>query len=726
MYIINGYSVRFTKNHLIESLSTYLDTKNAYVFKDNSNTFTLSALKDFESNKTSFSVRIEFGNVKAIRNLNYVSIKNDDTNKSVTRYYFVNSVNVVSEYVADLLLELDVVNTYQRMLLTQTFRDVKMKRRMKDRWSKHNETYYRVYDEVDEGLGEVACEVEYKKTIGSDSCYIATTTIADDENSLRVPFSVPLNKIYLEEGDTKRVTTNRITDTTIGVTSDIYATKVIGYCTNSEDFMRLNVASGYDMSCLCNAFYLAYTVTISGTSIINPHTVLYLGTYSSGVFTPMVYHYLNDSYCNYEVTLKSIFSSGASVIYYENNASVKNSPVLTLNKMYSVDSLINLDAQKKLTSTVTYPTKTIISIHSVNRHDSNLQCVQDVPVMPNELDIIWMGDDVGAICKGVISERTTFDLNSLSTTEPIQYTKTLNPTVTNRVMSLESKLYGSYVRNHQLVYDTFALAIQPEYYKTDWLQELTVQVYKPTGMSNDIAFKCESISEQTLNSNVMACSRNNQIEIYSNEYLNYLRNGYNYDEKAQSLNKIKNWVNFGIGVAGVGTSIGLKGSMGKLSAFTGIQQGVNAVSSLSNLIFSNIENSQALEQKRLSLINTSPNTSGSTSIELFKDLNGGNRLKYVVTKPTDETLNSIYNLFYYYGYADNTTQSSLQLTKTRCYFDYYQGDASNSISILSQDNNTSKSLLIKALSEGITIEHYYNNTWLCEGNLYENWEVSIS
>ena len=166
--------------------------------------------------------------------------------------------------------------------------------------------------------------------------------------------------------------------------------------------------------------------------------------------------------------------------------------------------------------------------------------------------------------------------------------------------------------------------------------------------------------------------------------------------------------------------------MGKLSAFTGIQQGVNAVSSLSNLIFSNIENSQALEQKRLSLINTSPNTSGSTSIELFKDLNGGNRLKYVVTKPTDETLNSIYNLFYYYGYADNTTQSSLQLTKTRCYFDYYQGDASNSISILSQDNNTSKSLLIKALSEGITIEHYYNNTWLCEGNLYENWEVSIS
>ena len=725
MYIINGYLVRFTKNHLIESLSTYLDTKNAYVFKDNSNTFTLSALKDFESNKTSFSVRIEFGNVKAIRNLNYVSIKNDDSSKAVTRYYFVNSVNIVSEYVADLLLELDVVNTYQRILLTQTFRDVKMKRRHKDRWSKYNETYYRVYDEVDEGLGDVACEVEYKKTIGSDSCYIATTTIPDTVDSIRVPFSLPLNKVYLEEGATKRVTTNRITDTTIGA-SEIYATKVFGYCTNSEDFMRLNVASNYDMSCLCNAFYLTYTATIYGTSITNGHTVLYLGTYSNGVFTPMVYHYLNDNYCNYEVTLKTIFSSGTSVIYYETNVAVKHSPVLTLNKMYSVDSLITLDAQKKLTSTVSYPVQTITSIHSVNRHDSNLQCVQDVPVMPGELDIIWMGDDVGAICKGVITERTTFDLNSLSTTEPIQYTKTLNPIVTNRVMSLESKLYGSYVRNHQLVYDTFALAIQPEYYKTDWLQELTVQVYKPTGLSNDIAFKCESISEQTLNSNVMACSRNNQIEVYSNEYLNYLRNGYNYDEKTQTVNRIKNWVNLAIGGTGVGATAALKESMGKLSAFSGIQQGANALSSLSNLVFSWIENAQALEQKRLSLINTSPTTIGSTSIDLFKDLNGGNRLKYVVTKPTDETLNSIYNLFYYYGYADNTTQSSLQLTKTRCYFDYYQGDASNSISILSQDNSTSKGLLIKALSEGITIEHYYNNTWLCEGNLYENWEVSLS
>lgn len=723
MYIINGYSVRFTKNHLIESLSTYLDSKNLFAFKNNSNTFTLSALKEFESNKTSFSVRVEFSTAKGIRNLNYVSIKNDNTNSSVTRYYFVNGVNVISEYVADLLLELDVVNTYQRILLTQTFRDVKMKRRMKDRWSKHNETYYRVYDEVDEGLGDVACEVEYKKTIGSDSCYIATTTVPDDANSLRVPFSVPLNKIYLEDGDTKRVTTNVITDTTIGATQG-RGTKVFGYCTNSEDFMRLNVASVYDMSCLCNAFYLTYTMTEVIT--MSGHTVLYLGTYSNGVFTPMVYHYLNDNFHNYEVSLKSIFSSGTSVIYYETDVYVRSNPVLTLNKIYSVDSLITLDAQKKLTSAVTYPVKPITSIHSVNRHDSNLQCVQDVPVMPGELDIIWMGDDVGAICKGVISERTSFDLNSLSTTEPVQYTKTLNPIVTNRTMSLESKLYGSYVRNHQLVYDTFALAIQPEYYKTDWLQELTVQIYKPTGMSNDIAFKCESISEQTLNSNVMACSRNNQIEIYSNEYLNYLRNGYNYDEKAQSLSRMKNAINLGVNVAGVGTTVGLKGSMGKLTAFTGIQQGVNALSSLSNAIFSNIENAQSLEQKRLSLINTSPNTSGSTSIDLFKDLNGGNRLKYVVTKPTDEVLNGIYNLFYYYGYADNTTQSSLQLTKTRCYFDYYQGDASNSISILSLDNSTSKSLLIKALSEGITIEHYYNNTWLCEGNLYENWEVSIS
>ena len=702
------YGTAIKPNHLIEDIETYLDKHKATTGYLASNV--LTGCKEFEADKESFSIRVEIksASLGVLVHLSYCKL----SGTFGKRYYFVTGYNKVSDYIVDINLQLDVVNSYQTLLLSNEFKNVKMKRKMKDRWKLYNQTYYRIYDKCDEGLGSVCTQVDFTQALHSSTCYLVNRTIKETDD-IKVPYSLNVNQIFVDDKDSfYDVTRWKINDLELGslIDSSYYNRRYLGY-TDLNHFMKfhLKLDGQSEFDVICQAFY----VHVPNTST---NAYLYLGTYENKYFTPLREIYLGNPF-NSSFTLTTI-SSDAGALINVKGISRNYQKRLALSEPYYYTDLIS-DDYTSYGSTSSSVSIKLPSIATLDRYSDDLINIMEIPLVPGYWAINYIPGLGIVTTEEVVGQTYTLDLNP-STSEPRHYTKTINKSVRTRNITMESKLYGSYVRDHMIQYDTFSLPVQPEYYN-GYIQSLSTSILKSVDLSGDLSIKCNSITPSSYNSNVLTCSRNNNKVIYNSEYLNYLRNGYNYDEKAASLTKIKNGVNAGISLVSAGVSGAAKGAMGTLGTFGLISSATSAVSTGFNAVISGIENDRALAQKRLELINSAPTMTGSNSGALFKSLNGGTIAPYYVTlKPSDEVLNSIYNLFYFYGYADNTTVDKLKLTKTREYFDYYQGDAESNYST---DIRCQRA--VQALSEGITIEHHYNDTWLCEGKLYENWETSI-
>ena len=707
------YGTAIKPNHLIEDIETYLDKHKATTGYLASNV--LTGCKEFEADKESFSIRVEIksASLGVLVHLSYCKL----SGTFGKRYYFVTGYNKVSDYIVDINLQLDVVNSYQTLLLSNEFKNVKMKRKMKDRWKLYNQTYYRIYDKCDEGLGSVCTQVDFTQALHNDTCYLVNKALKDTD-FLHVPYSMNVTQVYVDDDNSTSYSAmyEKVNDLSWDTfqsgtgTEKGNSRRILGYTGTNKVIslhMTLNNASSFDV--VSQAFYLHVPGNSKTTNV-----VLYLGTYVDKQFTPLTKFELGSAYKAFSLT--NMGGSDGFVISTAYSANFIDE--LGLNQAYSYSTLLitNYTSYGSTGSTVSVKPS---SIASLNRYSDDLINVMEVPLVPGYWAINYT-PILGVVVKDeLIGETYTLDLNP-STSEPRHYTKTINKGVRTRNITMESKLYGSYVRDHMIQYDTFSLPIQPEYYN-GYIQSLSTSILKSVDLSGDLSIKCNSIIPSSYNSNVLTCSRNNNKVIYNSEYLNYLRNGYNYDEKAASLTKIKNGINTAVSIGSTVVSGATKASMGSLGTFGLISSATSAATTLTNSIISGIENDRALAQKRLELINSAPTMTGSNSGALFKSLNGGTIAPYYVTlKPSDEVLNSIWNLFYFYGYADNTTVDKLKLTKTREYFDYYQGDAESNYST---DIRCQRA--VQALSEGITIEHHYNDTWLCEGNLYENWETSI-
>ena len=709
------YDTKIKQNHVIENFSSYLNKHNGtsmYLAKKE-----IIGCKGFESDDDSFSIRVEMTEtgIIMINSITYCKITglyDNEDEDTTTRYYFVTGYRKVSDFIVDLELSLDIANTYAAELNGWSFKNVKMARRMKDRWKLYNQTYYRLYDKCDEGLGNVCTQVDFKEPLHNSTCYLVNRTLKTSD-TLKVTYSMNINQICSPDDKTLSWRTTKYT-TSIPSQGQLVNGKIRTYYLGTTELnklmklhMHLEGQSAFDV--ICQAFYV---VTPSGDSKAR----LYLGTYENGYFTPLTDIELGTA--DYNFTLTDIYGNESFMIKVEKQS--RSMGTLDLNTSYYWNTLIDSNNYTSYGSTSSETWTTVPKIGSINKYSDDILNIMEIPMIPNSEDTAYF-PQIGVVANSdVFSNSYSLDLNP-STSEPRHYTKTINKGVRTRNITMESKLYGSYVRDHMIQYDTFSLPVQPEYY-SGYIQSLSTSIYKSVDLSGDLAIKCNSIIPSSYNSNVLTCSRNNNKTLYTSEYLSYLRNGYNYDEKAASLTKIKNGVNTAVSIGSTVVSGAAKGAMGTLGTFGLISSATSAVSTLSNSIISGIENDRALAQKRLELINSAPTMTGSSSGELFKTLNGGTVAPYYVTlKPSDEVLTSIWNLFYFYGYADNTTVDTLQLKKTREYFDYYQGDAES----FDGDTTIISKRLCQALSEGITIEHHYNDTWLCEGNLYENWETSI-
>lgn len=141
---------------------------------------------------------------------------------------------------------------------------------------------------------------------------------------------------------------------------------------------------------------------------------------------------------------------------------------------------------------------------------------------------------------------TNFESRVASVNVPELFINGVKPSpIDSKNIERESKLYHSDFYTFKLVYDSFAREIPLEHiaYSSEEpnLQATSFDVYfKPTNTINSkFAFRFDfgtmvnfGTFKQTIDyENYLLINRNNEETIFSNDYLNYIRNGYNYDQK---------------------------------------------------------------------------------------------------------------------------------------------------------------------------------------------------
>ena len=688
-------------NHCIQSIETYLATltsKDKIEFND---------VKEFLNDEAEFGIKVDLTNdIENLNNINYCKITRDN----VTRYYFITSKQWRSENVYLFGLELDVVNTYQEDVMNKDlYKQVKISRRHKDRWIKDHDNYYnRVFDKVDEGFGEVTGEVESKTDLTTEKNYVAykaltTTDYVHNYTDKIIKYFVPKNTTTISANQNK-------TDIVQG---DFYSGlgKILLYKDTDTIFkIAIQLKSGKKHWFYANGFVLRNRYEISASTLkvtayidIYPirmnnsgnFYVLDKVTYSEGGLDTTIlvcFNYL------------SAFGTNEFYVYGQ-----KDTGDLTIGSSYDISGYYTY----KRTITPTSVTDTINGYNALNKVDSQLLQLQELPIGAS--NCINFGDNE-LVCNNEIASASkiiSLDVNQKSIVKAPQ----------TRAKVFESKLYGSYVRKHTIMYDSFGLEAQPEYITNPTALSSTITF--ALNMSNNFMISSSSISESKPYSNIVLGSRNNQATIYTSDYLNYMRTGYNYDQKQRSLQKIQSTINLTASLLGAGSKAAGTAASEKLNVYEKSASiagtAVGAVNTISNNIIANIKNDENLAHKRQEAMNNTPNLNGSDDLALFNSYSG-NKLIYCVQKPVDEVLNSIYDLFYYSGYADNLYYSEMPTIKTREYFNYLQCD----IGYININNHKERIRILEAFQNGVTFEWYYNNTWLLEGIEYENWETSIS
>ena len=224
---------------------------------------------------------------------------------------------------------------------------------------------------------------------------------------------------------------------------------------------------------------------------------------------------------------------------------------------------------------------------------------------------------------------------------------------------------------------------------------------------------------------VCVTDRNNELPLYTSDWINYLRNGYNYDKKRKAMEDATSW---GSTAAGIATSVisilggaGLLGSPGGAAAsiplISGGIAGIagSAVGGITGQIGRNISYEQNL--RALQLENYS--VAGSNDLSLWLSYGKG-CAKVETWEVIEPQRRQIADLFYMRGYAVN--EDEVPNTHVRRWFDYWEGVPKWNLEFRKKWSQEWLSLLDQAYSSGVTRLHKYQGRWDWE-QVEHNWEV---
>lgn len=300
-----------------------------------------------------------------------------------------------------------------------------------------------------------------------------------------------------------------------------------------------------------------------------------------------------------------------------------------------------------------------------------------------------------------------------------------------RYDDFETKIYNSEFYFNKFVYDSFGFVFRLEAINQ-------IELLK----AYDDAFKIRFITTSTINSkfafifpqyilkysnedfdNVLTIARNNEVSIYNSQYLNYVRNGFNYDLKA--LERSKRLTGLNVATSVIGSTTGAIIGVSTGSPLTAISSVIGASSSITSSIVNGIESIKAqeenMERRQKELMNQATSVSGSDDLDLM--IAYSSNRAYINTYEVSARMKQcLLDLFYYCGYATN--ERKIPDVSTRTYFNYLQADLEVEENYSSNIPENLMTRIKELFKGGITILHKVNNNWDFEQQL-ENFETSL-
>ena len=597
---------------------------------------------------------------------------------------------------------------------------------------------YRNIDYIQENINPIlqndnaqALKVEHNKNKLTGDWYLLYRNQNTPSESLVNPV-----ECYLIPGDEKQVLSNDIVSGRIVPTTLTLGRYYIVRISSSDTTTSLTLDDG----------------TILNRSLLNVNeNVLYI----------IIYRNDNDEIV--VMTMKFYLGNNATINYYATKYITLGH--LPTNYRYTTTPVPQFDDENDISNWVIAGTSgswsdsttpnVLDSIDKVDRTDSkNIKLIK-IPYVPYDFTITSNKIDVRldtkwsyvSLTQGVSPHETTIyclKLNNLNTklhsslkvVSPNPYynlyfgvLSSINPLITNlrKTISYESKLYHSEFYQPTLFYDSFAFKIQlekcyvPYYYDYDDYAYLEIDFDMTRTINSKFMFSLENYYLRNGEENypkVLPVARNNEEVLYNVPYINYIRNGYNYDIKNRNLTNVSNAIGLGLGIASIGASLLAPTTTLKVAGVVGSI--VSMAMSVKNTITSAIQNENSIKQKIQQSQNQASSVAGSDDVDLMS-VYAENRLKCLYYEPNEVMKNLLFDLFYYAGY--NSNRMGLPNHNTRVNFDYLECEAS--IEKLASIPNDCLEELINAFKSGITYLHKTSRSGSVKWDFtqkYENWE----
>jgi hypothetical protein len=235
---------------------------------------------------------------------------------------------------------------------------------------------------------------------------------------------------------------------------------------------------------------------------------------------------------------------------------------------------------------------------------------------------------------------------------------------------------------------------------------------------------------------VLLSSRNLEEPIFNNDYLNYMRYGYNYEKTTMENNiqaqQISTGISTGMSILGGAAGGAVAGAKfgGVPGAIAGAVIGLasSIISSTSKIITMNAQIDAArnsFNQKIDTLRNQSTSVRSNNAVDLF-DKYAGVKLAYLEYRPVDELKLPIAKLYHYCGYAHPVQEAPKW---SRYWFDFVQCSPVFKDNIFKNIYGNYQQDIIYRFENGITVLHNRgtsqspNYNW--EQNK-QNWETDLT
>lgn len=709
------------KNFILDNFRLYLDHAQGV---------TSVKIEDFQYIKHALDLEIKIESAQAdlefisSNHTNYISIKNDDSSKVC--YYFIIDKKWTSKDCIKLMLEMDTLNTFtygtdysmtDKTLIIRQHLD----RFINDYTSGGHKYAQRVIKRESEGITpllkrNVSETRKLTQSIDDDwyLIYRSTEEITANTNCPIECFVCAKNPIPL---NVIPAVTKHIANLTIG--REFFWTTYDHNALNTSE-LGFNIPKAIE----------GYRYGI----------MLYRLDNSRAFIEIVVWPENDDNVAGQSILMKEL-DNDAEVSFYGNGNLWHRYFDSNSHQLPKWNEL----SQRYQDRSGEYQLYQVAGIDSIDRSDSKLMKIIKLPYAPllfYEIGNVYATDnnilypsriDVGGRSAPIlklndfdssIKSDISFNINPLNNLL-VDFGASLDMHASKNII-YESKLFHSDYYMPKFFYDSFGKAIKLEEISTDSIStEITkpsfnIEFFKSKLINSSMLFKFKDYKPQYSIEDIdsiLIANRNNEDIIYTNNYLTYMRTGYNYDVKNKNIDNVTGFIKAGMSVVGSGAQIAGGDILGG---------GMGIANTILNTAVSTTKRELAFQQKQDQMKAQASSFSSSDDLDLMSEY-CGNRMLYALYEPTDEVKEKLWDLFYFCGYS--VDKQGIPDTNTRYWFNFVQ--CNPVFNIVANIPQMIIDDLKNKYSEGVTFLHghiasgdilYYEYDF---NQQYENWEASL-